>query len=84
MRLERDGDAVGAHAEEHGVGERDDAGVAEQQVVARHQRDEDADARRRIERARAGKQEWREGEAQRDGDQHARVSSDAARADHRI
>ena len=36
-------DAIGADAEEHGVGEGDDAGVAEQQVVARRQHDEDAD-----------------------------------------
>ena len=46
--IERDADAVAADAEEHRVGERDDAGIAEQQVVARHQHDEEADLRRGI------------------------------------
>jgi hypothetical protein len=43
----RDRDAVGADAEEHRVREADDAGVAEQQVEARDQHDEDDDLRRR-------------------------------------
>jgi hypothetical protein len=32
------------------MGERDDPGIAEQQVVARHQHDEDADFCRRFQR----------------------------------
>ena len=47
---QRDRDAVAADAEEHGVRERHDAGVAEQQVVARHQQHEDADLGRDVER----------------------------------
>ena len=43
-----DADAVAADAEEHGVREGDDAGVAEQQVVARDQHDEDADLGRDV------------------------------------
>ncbi len=38
-----DADAIAADAEEHGVGERDDPGVAEQQVIARHQEHEHRD-----------------------------------------
>ena len=61
---QRDGHAIGADAEEHGVREGDDAGIAQHDVVARGEHDEDADARRHAERARAGKEEGREGEAQ--------------------
>ena len=59
-RIERDRNAVAADAVEHRVRERDHAGVAEQQVVGRRERDEDADLGRDIERLRAGKQKRRE------------------------
>jgi hypothetical protein len=52
--VEREPDAVGADAEEHRVGEGDDAGVAEQQIVARHQHDEDQILAADVERLRAG------------------------------
>jgi len=60
----RKADAVAADAEEHGVREGHDSGVAEQQVVARHQEHEHADLGGDVERARARKQERRERESE--------------------
>ena len=57
-----DRDAVGADAEEHGVREADDAGVAQQQVEAGHQHDEDQHLRRHVQRLAAREQEGREGQ----------------------
>ena len=72
------------------MGERDDAGVAEQQIVAGHQHDEDQDLRRDVKRLRAGKNEGRERQSkqdrQQDGQQHAaarQVVGQQAR-DHRL
>ena len=59
---ERDRHAIGADAEEHGVGEGNDAGVAQQQVETRRQHDEDADLGRDVQRLGAGKQERRQRE----------------------
>ncbi len=78
-RVERDRHAIGADAEEHGVGEGDDAGIAKQQVVARDQHDEDADARGRLQAARAGKEERRQRQPDEDRDEHDRQRQ-AARA----
>ena len=65
----RDPHAVAAEAEEHGMGEGDDAGVAEQQVVARHQHDKDAHLGRRLRPARP-EQERRKRERRQDQRQH--------------
>jgi hypothetical protein len=54
--------AVGADAEEHGVREADDAGVAQQQVVAGHQQDEDQHLGRHAQRLAAREQEGRQGQ----------------------
>ena len=62
-------DAVAADAEEHGVGERDDAGIAEQQVVRCDQQDEHADLGGDVERPRAREKEGRQREAEQDGEQ---------------
>ena len=69
--VQGDGDAVGADAEEHRMGEGDDAGVAQHDVVARGQHDEDADALRHAQRLGAGEQErgaqqGEEGDGQQD------------------
>ena len=66
---QRDGHAIGADAEEHGVGEGHDAGVAQQQVEARRQHDEDADLGGDVQRLGAGEQEGRDRQAQHDGHQ---------------
>jgi hypothetical protein len=68
--VERKADTVAADAIEHGVGEGDDAGVAEQQVVARHQHDEDADLGRRVDRLRAREQERSQSQCGQDCHQH--------------
>ena len=60
-----DRDAVGADAEEHRVREADDAGVAEQQVEARRQDDEDDDLGGDVERLGAGEDERRQRQARR-------------------
>ncbi len=65
-------DAVGADAKEHRVGKADDAGVAQQQVVAGHQHDEDQDLGGHIERLGARKDEGRQRQAQQAGDQQRR------------
>ena len=81
----RHGDAIPADAVEHGVGE-DDAGVAEQQVVARHQHDEHADLRRRAHRLTAREQERGRGQAHKDEQDEAECpragrSGDKARSE---
>ena len=76
--VEREPDAVAAEAVEHGVGERDDAGVAEQQIVARHQHDEDAHLGRRVDRLRPLEQERRRRQHDQDR-QPARAQHPAAR-----
>ncbi len=72
-----DGDAVAADAEEHGVREGDDAGVAEEEVVGGDEDDEDADVGGRAERLAAGEQERRSGKPDQhqgeDRRQHARA-----------
>jgi hypothetical protein len=68
--------AVRADAVEHGVRERHDARVAQQQVVGGHQHDEDADRGRGVEGARAAGGERRDGEAHEDG--HEECGQDAA------
>ena len=55
--IERDRHAIGADAEEHHMGERHDAGIAEQQIVRGDEKREDADVRRDIGGLRAGEQE---------------------------
>ena len=77
--VEREPRAVAADAEEHGVGERHDAGIAEQQVVARGEHDEVADLGGDIERLRPGKQQRREGEAEEDRRQQDRQHAAARR-----
>ena len=65
--IKRDADAVGAHAEEHHMGERDDPGIAEQHVVRRDEQDHHTGLGGRVERLDAGKKERRK--RQRDDDQ---------------
>ena len=72
MRVRRDGDAVGADAEEHGVREADDAGVAEQQVEARDEDDEDDHLGGDVERLGAGEDERRQRQRDDDRDEHER------------
>ena len=72
-----DGHAIGADAEEHGV-RADDAGIAQQQVVAGHQHDEHQDLGRDRERLRSGEQERRGKQQQRHRDQQ-RAQHHAAR-----
>src|SRR5918997_1022363 len=61
--------AGAADAEEHGVGEGHDARITEQQVVARHKHDEDADLRGGAQGLAAREQERGGGENQHDGEQ---------------
>ena len=68
--VERQPHAVAAEPVEHGVGEGDDAGVAEQQVVARHQHDEHAHLGRRVDGLRAPEQERRQRQHGQDRHQH--------------
>ena len=69
--VEREPDAVAAEPVEHGVGERDDAGIAEQQVVARHQHDEDAHLGGGVDGLRAAEQERRQRQHRQDGTDRA-------------
>jgi hypothetical protein len=73
---EQNGHAIGADAEKHRMPERDDAGIAEHEIVARHQDYEDADARGDPQRLSAGEQEGREHE---DGQHHDHVQQQATR-----
>ena len=75
---ESDRRAIGADAEEHRMGEGDDAGVADEQIIARHHHDEDGDTRRGLDRAGAGKEEGRQRKRNEDHDQHD-AEADAAR-----
>ncbi|MND00291.1 hypothetical protein D3C83_188490 [compost metagenome] len=54
------------------MGEGDDAGIAEQQVEARGQHDEDADLGRDVQRLGTGEQERCCGKADQDDEQHDR------------
>ena len=68
--VEREPHAVAAEAVEHGVGEGDDAGVAEEKVVARHQHDKDAHLGRRVDGLRSPEQERRQRQRGQDRRQH--------------
>ena len=61
--------AIGAQPEEHGVGKADNAAIAQQQIIRGHQHNEDTDARRRIHRAHARKQERGQRQTDQDHDQ---------------
>jgi hypothetical protein len=77
--VERDGDAVAADAEKHGVGEGDDPGIPEQQVVARHEQDEDADLGGGADRLAARQDERGCQQPDQDRDQNQREHARARR-----
>ena len=58
--VEREAHPIGADAEEHHMGEGHDPGIAEQDVVGRHQQDHHAGLGGDVERLRAGKEERRQ------------------------
>jgi hypothetical protein len=75
----RDADPVGTDAEEHGVGEGNDAGIAQHQVVTGRQHDEHRDLGADVHGTGTGKNEGRRQQADDDDEQQQRAQQFAAR-----
>ncbi|MCY1303847.1 hypothetical protein D9M70_535730 [compost metagenome] len=74
-----DGNAISADPEEHRVGEADDAGIAQQQVIAGHQHHEHQNLRCDGKRFRTWKEERRHGQGGHDRDEKKRQHGAAGR-----
>ena len=82
QRVEHEANAVGADAEEHHMRERDDAGIAEQQIIGRGEQDHHAGLGGDVERLGAGEQERRQRQSE-DDERRAGSAAPARAADRR-